>query len=54
MKIKDKNMDNLNSFKKAYKKAKTTKTKTAIFNKAYLNLPAVDFQNFLKWQTGQN
>jgi hypothetical protein len=40
----------LQSFKNRYAKAKTQKSKKAIFNKAYLNLSESDFQQFMKWQ----
>lgn len=41
----------LQTLKSAYLRAKTQKTKTATFNKAYLNLPQSDFNLFIKWQT---
>lgn len=43
-------MKTLSNYKASYKRAKTSKGKTSVFNKAVLNLSHKDQQKFFAWQ----
>lgn len=44
-------MKTLSQYKSEYKKRKTAKGRTSVFNKAMLNLSHQDQQEFIKWQS---